>query len=226
MLLWNLGLLRDNPLLFLVLIIAVTVALLVAITFHEASHAFVAHLLGDDTAKRAGRLSLNPFAHLDPFGTLMLFIVGFGWGKPVPVNPYLFRRDPRTGMGMVASAGPLSNFVLAALFALPVRFGAVPWQMSVPVSGVGEFISILFVYIILYNIILAIFNLVPIAPLDGFKIAVWILPRNLAESLARTERYGPGILLAFIIFIWLFLGDALLHVANFFITLFVGKGLF
>jgi Zn-dependent protease len=227
MLLWNLGHLLDDPLHFIALMIVVVVALLVAITFHEASHALAAHWLGDDTAKRAGRLSLNPFAHLDPWGTLMLFLVGFGWGKPVPVNPYYLSRGPRAGMGMVASAGPLSNFILAFLFALLVRFGAVLWPTSLYPASPGDVASILVTYIVIYNILLAVFNLIPIAPLDGFKIAVWILPRNLAESLARTERYGPGILFAFVILIYLtgFLWDILIHVINFFVVLFTGNSI-
>src|SRR3972149_2202227 len=98
MLLWNLELLIDDPTAFFLLLATVSIALLVALTFHEFSHALMADRLGDPTAKRLGRLSLNPVRHLDPVGTLMLFMVGFGWGKPVPTNPYLFRRDPRSGM--------------------------------------------------------------------------------------------------------------------------------
>ncbi|RLC71850.1 MAG: site-2 protease family protein [Chloroflexi bacterium] len=214
MLLWNLSLLRQSPELFFLLVALVGVALLIALTFHEFSHALVADRLGDETPRRMGRLSLNPLAHLDPLGTLMLFLVGFGWGKPVPINPLLLRGDPRSGMGLVASAGPLANLSLAGLFAVPVRLELIPWHspLALPLHpDLGAIIVALIGYIILFNLILTIFNLIPIAPLDGFKVLLALLPRNLAYSFERTERYGSMILLLFIFFgyftgfLWLFL---------------------
>ena len=207
-------LLRQSPGLFFLLVALVGVALLIALTFHEFSHALVADRLGDETPRRMGRLSLNPLAHLDPLGTLMLFLVGFGWGKPVPVNPLQLRGDPRSGMGLVALAGPLANLSLAGLFAVPVRLELVPWDspLALPLHpDLGAIIAALIGYIILFNLILAIFNFIPIAPLDGFRVLLALLPRNLAYSFERTERYGSIILLLFIFFgyftgfLWLFL---------------------
>lgn len=230
MLLWNLYLLFEDPLLFFLLVGLVSVALLAAITVHEFSHALVADRLGDDTPRRAGRLSLNPRAHLDPVGTLMLFAVGFGWGKPVPVNPYRLGREPRMGMGLVAFAGPLSNLVLAGLVALPARMGLVSWHPPLVLPGditPAWLLSALVSYVILFSLILAVFNLIPVAPLDGFKVAVGVLPRDLAYSYAQTERYGPMILLLVLAFGYVtgFLGTFLTRAVNFLALLLVGRGL-
>jgi len=179
-----------------------TLALVVAITVHEASHALIATSQGDQTARRHGRLSLNPLRHMDPAGTVMLFLVGFGWGRPVPVNPYWLRSGPRIGTAMVALAGPASNLLTAALVALPVRLGLSVWHN--PTSHPAPFtegtwnwiLADVIGFVVFYNIILAIFNLIPLAPLDGFKVALGILPREAARSFARLEPYGPGILMA------------------------------
>ena len=128
MLLWNLRLLIDDPAAFFLLVAIVGFSLLIAITVHEFSHALMANRLGDPTAKRMGRLSLNPIKHLDPLGTLMLLLVGFGWGKPVPINPNYFRMNPRRGMAVSALAGPLSNFALAAVLGVIIRTGVVAWH--------------------------------------------------------------------------------------------------
>lgn len=203
MLLWNLDLLLSNPTLMLFMLAAISIALLVAITVHEFSHALVAYKLGDVTARQSGRLSLNPLAHLDPLGTLMLFMVGFGWGKPVPVNPYYFRIGMRQGTALVSAAGPVSNILTAFLFALPVKFGLLAWHSPLqyqllPQRGVSWFLADLVGYVVFYNIMLAIFNLIPLAPLDGFNVALGLLPRNLANSLAKLGQYGPVILLMII----------------------------
>lgn len=205
MLLWFMDLLLREPLSFFFLMAAILIALLVAITVHEFSHALMADRLGDNTPRRLGRLSLNPRAHLDPVGTLMLFVAGFGWGKPVPVNPYYLRREPKSALALVSSAGPLSNLVTAAVFALPFRLGALEWHSPLaaafaPYLGVQWFFTGVLGSIIFYNIILALFNLIPVAPLDGFKVAVGLLPRGLSYSLARTERYGPMILILILLF--------------------------
>lgn len=231
MLIWNLELLSRDPLLFLILMATVFVALLVVLTFHEFSHGWVANHLGDDTAQRQGRLSLNPLAHLDPMGTIMIVLVGIGWGKPVPIDPSRLRTDPRTGMAMVAAAGPLSNLVLAGLFSLPFRFGLLDFcaLSAFPVSDIslpGVF-NLFILYVVLLDIILAIFNLIPIAPLDGFRVLVGILPRNWGVSLSNMERYGPIILLM-VIGIGLFtgfLGNALSAAVNLFFNVFIGSEL-
>ncbi|MDP2718336.1 MAG: site-2 protease family protein [Dehalococcoidia bacterium] len=192
-------------------------ALIVAITVHEFSHGFMANTFGDPTAKRSGRLSLNPMAHLDPLGTIMLFIAGFGWGKPVPVNPYYLRNGARTGMALVSLAGPVSNLLCAAIFGVFARTIPPPF-------------SDLFYYIVLYNIILAIFNLVPLPPLDGFKILLGIVPEETARNISRIERYGPAILIIVIMLdrftgLGLFWGILRLPV-NLFSNLFLGETLF
>lgn len=228
MLLWNLSLLIHDPAAFFVLVAIVAFSLLIAITFHEFSHALMASRLGDPTARKLGRLSLNPVRHLDPLGTLMLFLVGFGWGKPVPVNPHYFRMESRRGMALVGLAGPLSNFALAAVLGVLVRTGVVGWQYQLSFSWdpswvAGNLVS----YVILYNIILGVFNLIPIAPLDGFNIVVGVLPRRQAEAVARLQQYGPLILLLFIFLGYLtgFLSDFLLRAVDLFARLFVGEPL-
>jgi Zn-dependent protease len=234
MLLWNLGLLRDDPAAFFLLVAIVGFSLLIAITVHEFSHAMMANRLGDPTAKRLGRLSLNPVKHLDPLGTLMLFLVGFGWGKPVPINPNYFRMNPRRGMAISALAGPLSNFALAALLGVLVRVGVVDWHSpwSWPfypfASWDASWVAADIIgYVILLNLILGVFNLIPIPPLDGFNIAVGILPRRQAEAVARLQQYGP-LLLLLLVFLGYFTGflwDFLLRAVDLFGRLFVGQQL-
>lgn len=171
----------------------IIVALLVAITVHEASHAWMAYNLGDATAKNLGRLSLNPIVHLDPVGTLMMFITvlagfGIGWGKPVPVNPYNLRNGAKAGMAMVSFSGPLANLVTASFFALFLR-------LDVPLGPFLELVN----YVVIINIVLAFFNLIPLPPLDGFKVLLGLLPYREAYALLRLERFGPGLLLLVIL---------------------------
>lgn len=170
------------------------IALIIAITVHEFAHSWTATELGDPTSKNQGRLTLNPLAHLDPMGSLMILVARFGWGKPVPVNPYLLRMDATVGMALVSVAGPLSNVLTALLFAIPIRFNLL-------VGGGGQLagsIGSLFVNIIAINLILAIFNMIPLAPLDGYKVALAVLPYELANQLRQFETYGPIILLLLI----------------------------
>lgn len=187
--------------LFLAFFGAAVLALLLGIAFHEFSHALVASALGDQTARRLGRLSLNPLAHLDPAGTLLLFLVGFGWGKPVPVNVYALRNGPRTGMAVVAAAGPLSNLLIAALLATPVRLGWTPWRdpfaFIATTAGwdMADYVGLFLSAGVLLNVILAVFNLIPVAPLDGFRVWVGLLPVELARPVARLERHGIAILM-------------------------------
>ena len=183
------------------------VALLVAITVHEFSHAAVAYSLGDITAKRLGRLSLNPIRHMDPVGTLMLLLVGFGWGKPVPVNPHNLRNGSRKGMSIVSAAGPMANLITAVVCALPIRIGLISWQSpftfrGLQGQGLGSLFADLLGFVIFFNIILAVFNLIPLFPLDGSKVAIGVLPPGIANTIARWEAAGPAVLLAIIMVDW------------------------
>ncbi len=170
------------------------VALVVAITVHEFAHALVATQLGDPTPKAAGRLTLNPGAHLDPMGTILIFLVGFGWGKPVPYNPNFVRRG-RWGEMLVAIAGPLSNIIVAFLLAIPGRIFLMTHQ-ALPEGQIYTFLAI----VVTLNIFLAAFNLIPIPPLDGSKILYLILD-SVGVSHQRIiwlEQMGPVLLLLLI----------------------------
>ena len=163
------------------------VAIVIAITVHEFAHAKSAQKAGDPTPGHYGRVTLNPLAHFDPMGTIALLLAGFGWGKPVPVNPFLFRR-PRLDNILVSLWGPLSNFILAALFAIPLRFG---WA--------GPY-TIVLVYIVEMNLVLGLFNLIPIHPLDGSHILSGLLPVEQARKLdAFYARYGVLLLFGLIL---------------------------
>lgn len=181
-----------DPIAALINFLAFAAALAVGITVHEFSHALAAARLGDDTAQRQGRLTLNPAAHLDPVGTILIFVAGFGWGKPTPVTASRLRIGERAGMAVVALAGPASNMVVATLAALPIRMGTLQWM------GEGVDSQILSV-LALWNVVLAVFNLLPVAPLDGFKVALGILPRALARPFEKTERFGVIFLLALVL---------------------------
>jgi Zn-dependent protease len=164
--------------------------LLIALPIHELAHAFIAYRLGDVTARDYGRLSFNPLDHLDPIGAAMIMLGGFGWAKPVPVNPYgLYRsRNSTAGFALVALAGPLSNLFLAALVALPFRFHLIP----------DGFLAQLLINFIFINIVLAVFNLIPVPPLDGSRVAVAVLPPQWGEYILRAEQYGILIVLALV----------------------------
>ena len=198
-------LLLNDPAAFVRLAVLVVVSLLVAVTVHEFSHALVATGLGDNTARRLGRLSLNPLRHLDPSGTMMLLIVGFGWGKPVPVNHSHLSRGA-IGVTMVAAAGPLSNLALAFLVAIPIKLGllglsspALGRANFVMTGGLREGLSDIAAMLILFNILLAVFNLIPLAPLDGSKVLGGLLPRQVASSYERVQRFGPVVLLTVVL---------------------------
>lgn len=170
--------------------IAFVIAIVLGITVHEFMHAYAAHRLGDDTARLLGRLSLNPMAHLDPFGTLLLVLAGFGYGKPVPFNESRLRTT--LGVTFVALAGPLANIALAALCAIPLRFGAA--------SLLGGAYEEILGAIVLWNCVLAIFNLIPIPPLDGANVVYGLLPPRQQYSWRTYQQYGPFLLLAILLF--------------------------
>jgi Zn-dependent protease len=186
-------------------IITYVILLLFAFPVHEFAHAAVATYFGDETPRMAGRLTLNPLAHLDLMGSLMLLIARFGWAKPVPVNPYTLRRRSPSALMWVSLAGPMSNFLLAVLASILVRLLAA-------LGGGGLTASLLYIENILFifiqiNLVLMLFNLIPIAPLDGEKILSYFLPPAWADALDRIQPYGPIILLAV-----LFLIPSLLHI--------------
>lgn len=190
MILQSLDLLRDNPVSFLLVIGIGLVGLIIGFTVHEFSHALTSHIEGDDTARRMGRLTFNPIKHIDLLGFLLLLIVGFGWAKPVQVNPHNLRHG-RLGMSLVAIAGPLSNFVLAFLLGLIFRFGLLPIVTDTRfISGIAEILGFAAFLAIFFNLILGIFNLIPLPPLDGSKVLGGLLPQALYEPYVRFERYG------------------------------------
>jgi len=179
-----LKLLANNPLAFAL----VAIPLLFSIIVHEVAHGWVAYRMGDSTAKRLGRLSLNPLKHLDPIGTVMLFLVGFGWAKPVPVN-FNNLSDKRKGLIFVSSAGIVANILFAFVALLFFRL------FSSSSSGV---IAILVNYVVQINITLAALNLIPIPPLDGSKILMGMVSERTRYFLARLEPYGFFIIIGFL----------------------------
>ena len=190
----------DDPFRAVVVLVAVAVSLLIAITFHEASHAITAQRLGDDTAARLGRVTLNPKRHLDPAGTVMLLVMGFGWGKPVPVNPSRLRTG-RTGMAMVSAAGPMANVALAVGFALLFRIGVLDGSITrdelQSLSPVA-WANLIAWYGVALNLLLAVFNLLPLPPLDGGGILQGIAPRSFRPAVVQLQRFGPIVLIALI----------------------------
>jgi Zn-dependent protease len=174
-----LQLLFDNPIVFVFL----AGALILSITIHEFAHAYSAQKLGDPTAKLLGRVTLNPLAHLDPIGTLFLLIAGFGWGKPVPFDARNLD-NPKRDSAIISFAGPLSNFLLAILLAILIR-----------ILPQNEILTVFLYFAIFFNLILGFFNLIPLHPLDGFKVVYGLLPFNLAWQWQQTQRYGIFILM-------------------------------
>jgi Zn-dependent protease len=171
-------------------------AILFALTIHEYAHGVTALRFGDRTALNAGRLTLNPLVHLDPMGTLLLIIAHFGWAKPVPVDPR-FLKNPKTDMIWISAAGPGANIATALVSGLLLRMlpGADPG--SAAATWIHP-VRLLLNYSLLINLILAVFNFIPIFPLDGAKVLEGLLPLNQAYAFSRLERYGPILLLALV----------------------------
>lgn len=184
------------------------IALLVALTVHEASHALVAYWLGDPTPKNMGRLSLNPFAHLEPIGVLMILVIGLGWGKPVQIKAENLKPGPKVGMALVAAAGPISNILLATIAGIPLRFRllSLTGDIRIPLDfmpagyqavyvGLGP----LLLWVVWLSLALAVFNLIPLNPLDGSRLWEIILPTKLYNQIARVELIGLGLVIALIL---------------------------
>jgi Zn-dependent protease len=173
------------------------IILLIALPIHELAHALTADRMGDQTPRLNGRVTLNPLAHLDPIGSLLLMVAGFGWAKPVPVNPRYLRPDPQVGMAIVAAAGPLSNLGLAILAAIPVRLGVLD---LVPDPRWARLVQVFFVEFIFINLVLLLFNLIPLGPLDGAKVLRGFAPREWNNALLVLEQWGMFALMALVFF--------------------------
>ncbi len=241
MILRYLAVLDDAPLAFVILIAAFGASLMVGLVLHEFSHAYVADSLGDRTPRSFGRLSLNPKRHLDPLGAALIFLAGFGWARPVPVNPFNTSGNVKLNMAAIAFAGPATNLVVAAIAGLPIKFGLVPFfhpfvapslvrfAAGVWVESPENLLGLFLGTIVLLNVILAIFNLVPLAPLDGFRVVAGLLPPTLATPFARLEPWCPGVLMLLIVLpflggpAWLF--EAMGPPRDFLLQLFAGDTL-
>ena len=189
------SLLTQNPLEFLI----VAALLIMAIAIHEFAHAAAADHLGDPTPRLSGRLTLNPLAHLDPIGTFLLFFAGFGWGKPVMFDPFNLR-NPRKDAAIISLAGPSSNILMAVLGSVLIRL-----TQNIPLFSLNSLMFEILSLFIYYNVLLAVFNLIPIHPLDGFKVIAGILPKKYYAEWMELERYG---MLFLILLIFPFFGNS------------------
>lgn len=179
------------------------VVLLTAFSVHEFAHAWTANFFGDDTPRLNGRLTLNPISHLDPMGSLLMLVAGFGWAKPVPVNPYALERRSPAALMLVSLAGPLSNLLMAILAAIPFQLGLVSIQTAMfdYSTSSSHFLptlpQLLFVFVYI-NLLLMLFNLIPLYPLDGEKVAMYFLPPSWSRFLDNIRPFAPLILLALV----------------------------
>ena len=186
------NLLFTEPILF----IAIFVALVISITFHEFFHVLAAKLLGDSTGERMGRLTLNPLVHLDPWGTLAILFIGFGWGRPAPFNPYNLKNQ-KYGPALVALGGPFSNLLLIIIFGLILK-------IIYPIFGSFNYLTIFLQALVGFNGVLMIFNLIPVPPLDGSYLLRALLGRKFSRLSDFLDLNGPRILLGLILISWLF----------------------
>lgn len=212
---------------FLAKVSIMLVPALFAVTLHEVSHGYVAERLGDPTARLLGRLTLNPIRHLDPIGTLALLIFGFGWARPVPVN-FNNLNHPKQGMIWVALAGPVTNFAAAILSALFLRALSLLAESGVPMETAARFLEPLELmagFSLYINVILGVFNLVPIPPLDGGRVMTGILPPGPARTLARIEPFGFIVIIVLIFFtdVW---RTVLAPIVSYIVTLLAGSQVF
>lgn len=205
----------SNPANVFFIILAALIVISLVISVHEAAHAFAANRLGDPTARLMGRMTLNPTAHIDPIGTvivpLVLFLLGgfiFGWAKPTPINPLNFT-NPRRDSAITAFAGPASNFAMAVAFGILFRI----------------FPSQVLLILVSINLILGIFNLIPVPPLDGYKVLLGILPKEAAIRFSVLESYGPIVLIVFLFFFIQFFSGVVFALLNFFLRLLLGTTL-
>ena len=202
----------QNPIEFVI----VALLLIATLSIHEFAHAFVADHLGDPTPRLAGRLTLNPLAHLDIVGTLLLLFAGFGWGKPVPIDPFKLR-DTKKDSALISFAGPGSNLLMAIIASLLLRL-----SLFVPSLSLNLFIWDIISYFIFWNIILAVFNLIPIHPLDGFTVVGGLLPHKYYQEWLELSRYG---IIFLVLLIMPFFGTSpistLLSIVNFFMSILI-----
>ncbi len=193
--------------------VAWVIAILLALTVHEFAHAWAANLQGDPTSKLLGRLTLNPLKHIDNFGFICLLLVGFGWGKPVPINPVYFK-NKKLGDIIVSLAGSVTNFIFVFLFAFALKMILLYTNLE-PSNLMVQF----FLFVIMINVVLGVFNLIPIPPLDGSHILLNLLPSSLNDFKYKLIKNGPWILLAFI-FLDRYMGIGILSgLFNFFFVL-------
>ncbi len=186
----------DLDLKFLLIFVPV---ILFSLTIHEYAHAYIANKLGDDTAKRLGRLTLNPLKHLDPIGTILLLLVHFGWAKPVPVDPRNFK-DPKKDMLYVAIAGPISNIITAIISGILLKFIVFNLASAGAFGAYTVPLIQFLVWMIFIGVVLAVFNMLPIPPLDGSRVLYGLLPDHLANSIKKIETYGILIVFGIILF--------------------------
>ncbi len=198
------------------------IGLLIGFTLHEWAHAWSAYRLGDNTARNQGRLTLDPRAHIDPIGIMLALLAGFGWARPVPVNPAAFYPNEKRGLVIVSLAGPLMNLLIAIVFGILVRV-----MLGTGLDDSAEFLFNIVVTVVIFNLVLMLFNLLPFSPLDGYKIAVGTLPREYSNWFIRYERETTlalmlvlmaGIINPALNILWIILGPIL----RFFFRLIVG----